>query len=163
MTIRDDVLATTEAMALYPSEDAVVEHLVDHGYSRLQAELLMVFVPMGLARAVIRRIPVSEPFVLPEDAIVQDLQGNHFRVRLLDVPEFVTALEMGEETFLTGIIPREQFAASCRSVEMNLVNQMLHENVEIGGSVFSPSILLRLSEAPGFTEWYQGITAGQEM
>ena len=66
-------------------------------------------------------------------------------------------LELGEETFVTGIIPREQFIASCQSVEINLINQALDEGAKLGGAVFSPSILLRLADTPGFEEWYESL------
>jgi hypothetical protein len=78
-------------------------------------------------------------------------------VVLADVPEFTAALQLGEEAFITGIIPREQFRASCNSVELNLVSEALNAGKEIGGARITPSILLRLAEAPGFSEWYQGV------
>jgi len=163
MTIRDDVIATTEAMAacIEAGEDSVVRHLVGQGYSQLRAEVLLVFVPLGLARSLIRRLPVSSPLELPDRAIIFDANQNEYSVPLCDVPEFVAALELGEETFRTGIIPRAQFSNSCHSVELNLINQMLDAGTEISGAVFSPSFLLRLAEVPGFDEWYQSIIAKQ--
>ena len=127
----------------------------------LRAEVLVAFVPLGLARAVIARIPVSEPIWLPDKAIIQHPRGNTYSVKLLDVPEFVTALELGEETFRTGVISRDCFASSCFSTEFNLVNQMLFANVELGGAVCSSAILMRLAETPGFNDWYKSITAGK--
>jgi hypothetical protein len=161
MTVRDDVIATTEAMAacINVGEDSVVRYLVAHGFSQLRAEVLTVFVPLGLARSVITRLPVNAPVKLPDRAIIRDSDGNEYGVRLCDVPEFVSALELGEETFRTGVIPREQFSSSCNSVEFNLINQMLFEGTEISGAVFPPSILLRLSEVPGFDEWYHDLSA----
>ena len=164
MTVRDDVIATTEAMAacIEAGEDAVVQYLVGHGYSQLRAEVLLVFVPLGLARSVIARLPVNSPLGLPDLAIIRDAERKEYSVRLRDVPEFVAALELGEETFHTGVIPREQFSKSCHSVEFNLVNQMLNEGTEISGAVFTPSFMLRLAEVPGFEEWFQDIIAQQD-
>jgi hypothetical protein len=163
MTLRDDVLRTTAVMATSVSDDdhVVVERLIAEGFSQLRAEVLLVFVPLGLSRAVIARLPAKPPIVLPDTAVIQESpNGKRYEVRLTDVPEFVTALQLGEETFVNGVIPREQFSASCRSVELNLVNQALFEEVEIGGAVISSSILLRLAEAPGFEEWYRSLAGG---
>lgn len=160
MTLRDNVIATTAAMAAHidSGENSIVEHLVSEGYCELHAEVLVAFVPLGLARAVIARIPVDSPIYLQDRATILGSHGKEYSVRLLDVPEFVTALELGEETFRTGIIPGEHFKSACSfSVELNLVNQMLFKEVELGGAVFSFPILLRLVEAPGFDDWYQTI------
>jgi len=71
--------------------------------------------------------------VLPDTALVQEApQGRQWEVPLADVPEFVTALELGEEKFVTGIIPPEQFNASCYSVELNLINQAFEKGVNPG-------------------------------
>ena len=146
------------AESIAAGDHAVVENLIARGYSSLRAEILLVFVPLGLGRALISRLSIDAPMVLPETALIQEgPQGRQFEVQLADVPEFVTALELGKETFVTGIIPREQFSASCTSVELNLVNKALDQGVRLGGAVFSPSILLRLADAPGFEEWYESL------
>jgi hypothetical protein len=146
------------AESIAVGEHAVVENLIAQGYSSLRAEVLLVFVPLGLARALIPRLAIDPPMVLPDTALIQESpQGRQFEVRLADVPEFVTALELGEESFVTGIIPREQFSASCNSVELILINQALDKGAKLGGAVFSPSILLRLADAPGFEEWYESL------
>ena len=48
--IRDDILVTTEAFhnCISEGEPAVVERLIELGYSPLHAEILLVFVPLGL-------------------------------------------------------------------------------------------------------------------
>lgn len=155
--IRDDILITTEAFHNCISEGgpAVVERLIELGYNPLQAEILLVFVPLGLARSVIARLPATDTIKLPDHAIVRAANGNEWKVPLLAVPEFVAAREMGEETFDSGLISREQFQASCGSVELNLLNQSLKAGVELEGAVISPSILLRLADAPGFEAWYR--------
>lgn len=154
--IRDDILITTEAFhnCISEGEPAVVERLIELGYSPLRAEILLIFVPLGLARSVIARLSATSPIRLPHYALVRDSNRNEWKVPLLAVPEFVVAREMGEETFSTGVISRERFQASCFSVELNLLNQMLNAGVEIGGAVISPTILLNLGDAPGFAAWY---------
>ena len=146
------------AESIAAGDHAVVENLIARGYSSLRAEILLVFVPLGLGRALISQLPIDSRMALPDTALIQEaLQGQQFEVRLADVPEFVTALELGEESFITGIIPREQFSASCNSVELSLINQALDKGAKLGGVVFSPSILLRLADAPGFEDWYESL------
>ena len=148
VTVRDDVLTTAALIADDPSADehTLVERLVSRGYDILQAELLVVFVPLGLARAVIARLPADPPLKLPDTARIRDFARNRMlRVRLADVPEFVTAQQIGEEAFHTGVIPREQFrAASSISVELNCVSKALNEGLSIAGisgGVMSPPVM----------------------
>jgi hypothetical protein len=151
-----DVLATTEAYLLCESDEPrVVKHLIDRGYSELRAELLMVLVPIGLARAVIKRLPRTAPIHLQAEVLIRMPDGSDLEVGLFSVPEFVAALELGEATFETGVIPREELQASTYSVELKNLNQMLNAGVDISGAVCSRSILLRLGEVPGFDEWYR--------
>jgi hypothetical protein len=160
VTLREDVLTTTAIMeeVISSGEYVVVERLVAQGYSELQAELLLAFVPLGLGRAVIARLPTDPPLILPDTALIRDFdKGQDLEVPLSNVPEFMTALGLGEEAFLTGIIPRGQLSASCHSVELNLVSEALDGGHEIGGARILPPILLRLAGVPGFGDWYLGV------
>jgi hypothetical protein len=161
MSVRDDILVTTEAFhsCISDGEQAVVERLVELGYTPLHAEILLVFVPLGLARSIISRLPAKPAIKLPDHALVRDTNSNELRVPLQAVPEFTVAREMGEKNFTTGLISREQLEASCGSVEMNLVNQLLTKRVDIGGAEISASILLRLAAAPGFEAWYREVVS----
>lgn len=160
MTIRDDVLITASLIADDPSDErAIVERLVAQGYDAFRAELLIAFVPLGLARPVIARLEANPPIDLPDTVMIRDFIGNRtLEVNLADVPEFMTACQLGEETFLTDDHLREQLrAASSISVELNLISKVLNEGHDIGGGKMAPPILLRLAETPGFEEWYQSI------
>lgn len=163
MAIRDDVLATLAVMSNNPSADEgrIVELLVAQGYDRLRAEVLIAFVPLGLARALIARLPAHPPIHLSKTAQIQNLgSGPTKEVRLTEIPEFQISYELGEEAFTTGIVPQEQFsAASGRSVELILINDALKADENLGGAKMAAPILLRLAEAPGFEEWYRKLRA----
>ena len=47
------------------SEQSIVEQLVAEGYNVLQSELLVAFVPLGLGRAAIARLPVGAAALAP--------------------------------------------------------------------------------------------------
>ena len=131
----------------------VVDALCALGYEPLQAELLMVFVPLGLARPVIRRLPFSVTLL---DHVLVLRAGETFEVPLKLVPEFVEARRLGEETFETGIIPRDALSAAVQhSVEMNLVNQAL--NAGTTPEYIAAPVLIRLGDTPGFEDWYSDI------
>lgn len=164
MTVREDILTTTRLIVDDPSaaEHIIVERLVEQGYDVLRAELLAVFVPLGLARALIAQLELSPPIRLSSKALIQYSDGNQtLEVDLRQIPEFEAARQLGEETFRTGIIPREQFgAASSVSVEMKLINEALDAGKDIAGSTMAAPILLRLAAAPGFDEWYSKLQHG---
>lgn len=161
MTVRDDVLTTIALIGNDPkaNEQTIVERLVAQDYEVLQAELLVAFVPLGLARVIIARLHCESLIDLPDTALIRDFTQNRtLEVNLMNIPEFVTAFQLGEETFLTGVIPREQFkAASSFSVELNLISKALYAGESIGGGEMAPPILLRLAQAPGFENWYQSL------
>lgn len=160
MTLHEDVFTTIavfEAMKATTDQE-IVDELIARGYDRLRAELLAVFVPLGLARAVIARLPSSPALRLSETAIVLD-DGRQLTVQLASVPEFQTARQIGEETFANGVIPRELFSSVVAfSVELKLVNQLFDAGEELGGSTFASPVLIRLADAPGFEHWYETMT-----
>jgi hypothetical protein len=136
-----------------------LDELLARGYDHLRAELLAVFVPLGLARAVIARLPANPPIHLSENAIVCDA-NRQLVVKLASVPEFQTARHIGEETFTNGVIPRELFRSMVGfSVELKLANRILDAGEELDGATIAAPHLLRLADTPGFESWYQTISA----
>ncbi len=106
------------------SEADIVVRLIDLGYDALQAERLVAFVPLALARAIIARLEAEPPVQLSDTALIREASTDRV-IRLVNVPEFVTALQLAQESFVSGIIPRDQFAAASNlSVELNLINQV---------------------------------------
>ncbi len=159
--IHEDVLKTAALIGDNPfaEEHTLVDLLVTQGYEVLRAELLVVLVPLGLARSVIARLEADPPIDLPDTAQIQDYTRNRkLEIRLADVPEFVTALELGEQHFQTGIIPQEHFSAAAGfSVELHLISAVLNAGDEIDGGEMAPPILLRLADKRGFKEWYRRV------
>ena len=156
-SVRDHVLMTARFIAANPeaTEAELVDGLCGIGYQELEAELLVALVPLGMARAVIRRLPQPEPVELSDHAIVLK-DGRELILRLIQVPEFVEAERLGEETFTTGIIQGEDFAIiGTLSVELNLVNKMLFAGTT--PDIISSPVLIRLGDAEGFEGWYEQI------
>jgi hypothetical protein len=153
-SVRNDVLTTIGVIAETPdaTEEEIVFSLRSLGYKTLRAELLVAFVPLGLARALIKRLPAETPIAVSDHATV--LKGDRLlKIRLALVPDFVEALALAEETFTSGIIPREHFSRAVRfSVELDAINQAL--NAEKTVAKVAPPILLRLGEVLGFEDWY---------
>jgi hypothetical protein len=155
----ESVLTTIAVMAENPAatEQEIVLRLTEKGYDEFQAEKLVAFVPIAIARAIIERLGANPPIELSETALITD-RATDRSVRLMDIPEFVTARRLAEETFSSGMIPGDELgAASDFSVEMYLINQVLNSGKSIDGAVLSPPILLRLADSPEFEEWYRSI------
>jgi len=159
--MRSDVLTTASLLAEHSDEEATVERLVAQGFGRLQAELLVAFVPLGLARAIITRLPVSSAVQLSSTALVQDpMCKQSYEINLEDVPEFEEARQLGDETFESGVIPRDEFGlASGMSAELAVINKALNAGTDVSGATIAAPILLRLAETPGFCDWYQNLTS----
>lgn len=155
--MRHRVLAMVHLVAANPkaSEDDLALGLRCLGYEPLQAELLVTFAPLGLARALIHRMQTETSFTISDHALV--IRGDqHLKIPLMLVPEFVEAFRLGEETFTTGVIAREEFSQTVLfSVELKLINMAL--NAGESAAVVSPPVLLRLLDAFGFDEWFNEI------
>ena len=157
--MREHVLHAVVVMAenANADEQTIVDRLVDSGCTPLDAELLISFVPLGLARAVIQRLDVRPPIRLSETALIRHYAHQQMlEVRLALVPEFETALQLGRKCDFSDddISPEQLTAASNLSVELNLINQALNAGKNIGGGSMAAPILLRVGNAPGFDEWY---------
>ena len=155
--MHEDVVTTVRVIAENPdaNEALLVECLRSIGYETLQAELLVAFVPLGLARAIISRLPAAVPIKLSDYVWVLK-NGQKKKVRLTRVPQFVESLHLGEETFRSGVIQKEHFTeAAGLSVELNLLNQALIAGNTIS-SIAAP-ILVRLGHVPEFDDWYNRI------
>jgi hypothetical protein len=163
MTSRDDIFLTINLMAEKPLSDdiVIVSRLASRGFDSLKAELLCAFVPLGLARAVIRRITPYPAIRLSKVVWIQHPEKKEtFKVRLNRVAEFEAALEIGEETFKSGILSSEELeAVAGRSVELILINNALNAGARIENGRMAPPILLRLAEAPDFEGWYRQVNA----
>lgn len=66
--LQHDVLTTIRFFVSNPDahEADLVDGMCAIGYDNLRAELLVVFVPMGLSRVLIRRLEVEETIVLSD-------------------------------------------------------------------------------------------------
>ena len=160
MFVREDVKAAIGVIAEESHENAMVERLMVLGYSKLRAEVLLAFVPLGLARAVITRIPSFEA-TLSDIALIRDFTRNEtYEVPLRNVPQFISAWSLGEETFSTGIIPKDQFQKTVGlSVELRLISDALDRRDTI--AEMSAPVLMRLANVPGFRNWYKSVTKGE--
>lgn len=137
------------------SEGDIVEELMTCGATELQAELWLAFIPLGLGRALISRLSPGAPILCADSAHIRDCEMNRdYEVQLSEVEEFVVAARLGEETFMTGIIPREQFTLVVRlSAEVNAANSALNAGKPVAGSRIYPPVLLRLAGTDGFENW----------
>jgi hypothetical protein len=153
-----NVLATVAVMAAHPgaSDQEIVQHLVAQGLNELRAEMMASFVPLGLGRALIARLGANPPVTMAEHALVQDLENGVVQeIPLAAVAEYVAARRLGEEAFVTGIIPRGPFrAASCRSSELNALNKALNAGKSLDGGRIEAPLLPRLGGTAGFNDWY---------
>jgi hypothetical protein len=156
MSIRNDVILAAMLIArnqIY-GEGVLADQLITHGYDPLRAELLLAFVPLGLARAIIRRL-ADHSIRLPETAIIRHADtGVTHEVELNKIVEFVEAEHVGEESFASGILSKEELIqVSGLRVELNLINQALNARTDVSEATLGPPILLRLAQAPGFEPW----------
>src|SRR6185295_18978369 len=90
------------------NDQAIVDSLRLVGYDELDAEVLVAFLPLGLTRAIISRLPDNVSTTLSDHAIILN-ENLQLKLSLMVVPEFVEALRLGDEAFTSGEISKEVF------------------------------------------------------
>lgn len=92
--------------------------------------------------------------------ITGQANNREFKVRLDRVAEFTEALQIGEETFETGILSSKELeAVTRRSIELTLIKKALNAGASIENGRMAPPYLFRLADAPHFEDWYRRINA----
>ena len=113
----------------------VAQLLVKDGFAVAVALLLVAFLPSAFARPVLERLGVSE-FV--DTASVLMANGRLLNVRLFDQPEYVAALALAREHWVSGIIPRAVYETIVnRTSEIDAVSKALNEGADVDGATIA--------------------------
>ena len=119
--------------------------LVQSGLTAFTSEILIVFVPAGLVRPLLRRVSKGR-YELPD------------QIQLSRVAEFVEAERVGESTFETGGLPRDVFQnVAFRSAEYDALNQALNAGADIAGGVQEPMHFGRLGRYAEVHDWLRSV------
>ena len=125
------------------TDEAITSALVEQGISKLDAELIVRFVPMAFAWTILRKLGVSS---FPSSFIVFDRQNRAIELPLAREHYFAAALGIADEVAHKGFsdrITRPTFEAIvARSAEMDSANKMLAAGKEVAGSKILPPGLL---------------------
>lgn len=152
MTVHDHVMATVNMMAAEADldEDAFVSRLIDMGCSQLQAQLLVLLVPLALGRSIIagrQRMPSEMP-----EAAAFPTRGRIYYVRLTAIPEFAAALAAAGST-----IPADKVTAvGARGSELQAIQAAVEAGQDLTQSQMSAPFLVGVAGAPGFVKWFEG-------
>ena len=153
MTVHERVMATVALMVPESGtdEDDFVPRLVAAGCSPLQAELLVLLVPIALGRAVIAGRP-RMPATMPEAAAVPAADRVYY-VRLTAIPEFAVAAAAAAG----GAIPPDQVAeVGAWGCELHAIRAAVEAGQDLTQCQVSAPFLVGLADAPGFEEWFEG-------
>lgn len=142
------VLAAVNVMASRPdaSEDEIVRHLQQQGYSATDAEKLNAFVPSAFSWAMLKRLGVTS---FPSHYIAFTRNGQEVQIPIAEEHYFTAALHLACLTLEEGwseALPRNAFESVIgRSPEMAAANQALNEAGALEGASLSPLRVFRLS------------------
>lgn len=163
MTLQDDVVRVAKAMAgPEPADDETIgEELAKAGRTRLEAELLVLFVPLGFGRAVFAGSPnmPGMPKSLPETAkLWGEAEDRRFEVRLADIPQFRAAYDVAAEALRDNTLDRELvFAVAARGSELRAVYAGLESGHDLSTSTIGSPICLGLADLEGFDAWHASL------
>ena len=141
----DLVLAVTSIIATSTDADdaMLVEEIINSGIGRVDAEKLIVFIPLAFGRIMLSRLGTPLPSSLFK---VRDAQGSWVAHSLDAEPLYHAACNVAQAVFTHGVVTREVYQqVMLRSTEVTLANQALNDGVTLDGAIFSPPLLLRLT------------------
>jgi hypothetical protein len=161
MAIRDDVLAAiTLLSAPEVDEGEVIAEFIARGSSPFRAELLLAFVPLGVGRVLIARLP-NMPAQMPDTASIPDPDGDTiYKADLASIAEFTEAVAVADAAYQDGNIPRQTLAsAALYGSEMKAIWSARQAGKNLSTSRVGPPFLPSLAEVEGFEEWYRSLVA----
>lgn len=163
MAVRADVTTVIDLMAAEPpptDEGTVVRALVERGYCRLHAELLVLLVPLACGRAVIATL-ANKPRVMPDTVEFPDATSRReFVAPLAAIPEYVAALELAQSAFEAGGPARERVArVALWGSELRAFQAAYEAGQDLTRSRVGPPMFVGIAEIPGFEEWYRALPA----
>ena len=145
------VLQVVDLMAARPdiSDEDVVAALVRDGVGEVDAELLVRFVPCGMAFALLRLAGLKE---FPSTFQIKNAAGGWVELPLSTEHYFSAALVVGFDVTTRGYtdrITKEVFTTvTMRSAEMNAVNRYFESEGTregLAGSTFSPPTFIGIT------------------
>lgn len=162
VSAKEDVLTAVQVLTEYGAreDEGVVEAMAEVGVTGIRAELLVTLMPLAFGRVLLGRMGFDPPIRFSDMALVHDERGGRtLEFRLTDEPLYLAALELADEAFETGVVPRERYeAVVARSPELAAVSQALDEGDDVSGAVMGPPTLFRLSAAEGFDDWHRRVS-----
>jgi hypothetical protein len=145
-----DLLAAETAT----DESGIIQELMARGYPHLQAELLVLLIPLACGRVVIATLP-NTPRVMPDSVMFPDAPGKVL-VPLMAIPDYVAALEMAQSAFGTAGPARERVRRVARwGSELRALQAASEAGQDLARSQIPPTMFLGIANIPGFEQWHQ--------
>ncbi len=124
-------------------DEELAEFLQAQGIPKVDAKLLVLYVPMAFAWAICRKMGVSQ---FPNYLVLADRDGNPVEMPVSREHYFLAALQVGldvTENGFTEEITREGFEAILiKSADFDALNNALMDGKSIQGSRLDPPIIL---------------------
>src|SRR5579862_711542 len=143
------VLRVVDIIGARPSitDDEIVASLVRDGANKVDAELLVRFVPCAMSFALLKKMGVSE---FPSTFCVKnDEDSKWIEFPLASEHYFMAALGVGHEIVTNGYterINKETYSAVVgRSAEIGAVNNLLNSGAQLAGGVLAHPCLIGIS------------------
>lgn len=127
-------------------DEALASRLCDAGVPKVDAELLVLFVPMAFSFAIFRKMGVTS---FPNTFLVSDRHDKPVEMPIAREHYFSTAQQIAFSTTEHGYndaVTREGFEAIVsRSAEMNAANKLLDQGGDLAGSTVGPSFIMSVT------------------
>ena len=127
-------------------DETLVAQLCDADIPKVDAELLVLFVPMAFSFAILRRMGVTS---FPNTYLVSNRHDKPVEMPIAREHYFSTALQVAFSTTEHGYndtVTREGFEAIVsRSAEMNAANKLLDKGGDLAGSTVGPTFIMSVT------------------
>jgi hypothetical protein len=152
--LRNDVLRAIDIMALHDdSDDAqLVRVLAEAGFSKLDAEQLVSFVPLAFSRPVLERMGVTD---IPESFSVMTRTGRWVEMPLSDQPVYVLAASIIGDPHMMAVMSNKTFKRLVKRCPMvNAADGLLNAGQDFSEAAMPVALSNLSAEEIGYLPWW---------
>jgi hypothetical protein len=153
--LRNDVLRAIDIMAPhYDCDDAqLVRVLAEAGFSKLDAEQLVTFVPLAFSRPVLERMGVTD---LPESFSVMTRAGRWVQMSLAEQPVYVLAASIIGDSDTMAAMSNATFKHLVKRCPMaNAADGLLNAGQDFSEAAMPVALSNLTAEDLGYLPWWR--------
>jgi hypothetical protein len=133
--------------------ESMVAELTNAGFSKLEANLLVVLMPTAFSRPLLEKAGITD---FASSISAPTRRGGRVDIPLRTWPMFGEALALAREHDQSGILDQDAYKRiTLRSAEVNALNRALNEGADVKGGAIASAIIWPCAEDLGYETQFE--------